>query len=90
MQLLSGRGTETGEVILQRLQRAVAESEGIEDYDYVFVNDRIDDCADRMHELIQAQRNRTKKNADTVCKIRSEILEACRTMEARAAENIKD
>ena len=36
---LEGRGTETPEVIAQRLARAVQESEGIEEYDYLVVND---------------------------------------------------
>ena len=33
---LEGRGTETPEVIAQRLARAVQESEGIEEYDYLW------------------------------------------------------
>ena len=36
---LVGRGTETAEVIDKRLKRAVEESEGIEEYDYILVND---------------------------------------------------
>lgn len=39
---LVGRGTETPEVIAARLARACEESEGIENYDYLVVNDTVD------------------------------------------------
>ena len=38
---LVGRGTETPEVVAKRLARAVEESEGIEAYDYIVVNDNL-------------------------------------------------
>jgi guanylate kinase len=41
---LVGRGTETKDVIAKRLARAVEESEGIEAYDYIVVNDDLDEC----------------------------------------------
>ena len=52
---LIGRGTETPEVIESRLKRAAEESEGIEHYDYILVNDQVEDCVKRMHQLIQDQ-----------------------------------
>ena len=39
---LVSRGTETAEVIEQRMRRAVEESEGMESYDYDVVNDVLD------------------------------------------------
>ena len=41
---LVGRGTETPEVIEKRLSRASEESEGIEAYDYIVVNDDLEEC----------------------------------------------
>ena len=38
---LIGRGTETMEVIEQRMQRAIEESDGMESYDYYVINDEI-------------------------------------------------
>ena len=49
---LVGRGTETLEVIEQRLSRAVQESEGIEEYDYVVINDRLDACVSEIHGIL--------------------------------------
>ena len=40
---LVGRGTETKEVIAQRLSRAKEESVGIEKYDYIVINDDLDE-----------------------------------------------
>lgn len=50
---LKGRGTETEEVIAKRMKRAAEESLCIEDYDYLIINDDIDDCTRRVHEAIQ-------------------------------------
>lgn len=41
---LIGRGTETMEVIEQRMQRAIEESDGMESYDYYVINDDLDTC----------------------------------------------
>lgn len=54
---LVGRGTESPEVIAQRLCRAIEESEGIEFYDYLVVNDDITECTNRLHTIITNERN---------------------------------
>lgn len=50
---LEGRGTETPEVIARRLDRAVEESEGIEAYDYIVINDDLEACVRQIHSMIQ-------------------------------------
>lgn len=50
---LVGRGTETPEVIAARLARAREESEGIENYDYLVVNDTVEHAAGLIDQLIQ-------------------------------------
>ena len=51
-QRLVGRGTETEEVIMQRLLRANEEAVGIEEYDYIIINDDLDTCVKELHELL--------------------------------------
>ncbi len=51
---LVGRGTESIEVIEKRLKRASEEAEGIEKYDYIVINDQLNECVLRMHALIQS------------------------------------
>ena len=51
-QRLVGRGTETEEVIMERLVRAGEEAVGIEGYDYIIINDDLDICVKELHELL--------------------------------------
>ena len=50
---LIGRGTESEEVIRTRLSRAREEAVGIEDYDYIIVNDDLDSCVKELHQLME-------------------------------------
>ncbi len=70
---LIGRGTETPEVIESRLKRAAEESEGIEHYDYILVNDQVEDCVKRMHQLIQDHHSRTCNQTDFIKQMRAEL-----------------
>lgn len=72
---LKGRGTETEEVIRQRMLRAVEESQGIEQYDYILVNDDIDTCVESLHQMIQSEKNRTSRNIDFIENIRRELVD---------------
>ena len=59
---LSGRGTETAEVIDRRLHRAAQEAEGIEEYDYIVVNDDLEKCVKELHEIIDAAHHAPGRN----------------------------
>ena len=61
---LVGRGTETQDVINARLARACEESEGIENYDYLVVNDTVAHGVEVIHQLIgDERRGNTAQNA---------------------------
>ena len=72
---LVGRGTETSDVIDQRLKRAREESQGIENYDYIVVNDDLDECVGRVNELILAAHAAPSRNLDFINTIRNELNE---------------
>lgn len=57
-QRLRNRGTETEEVILQRLARAKEEIPLSEEYDYVVVNDRLEDCVAEIKAILQKEKSR--------------------------------
>lgn len=59
---LIGRGTETEEVIRSRLARANEEAEGIENYDYLIVNDDLDTAVREFHEITETQHRRIDRN----------------------------
>ena len=52
---------------------AVTVAEGIEDYDFLLVNDEIDECVDRMHGLIQAMHARVGNHLNLIRTIREEM-----------------
>jgi guanylate kinase len=56
---LTGRGTESPDVVEARLSRACEESEGIEQYDYLVVNDTVDRATEQIDRLICAERDGT-------------------------------
>ena len=70
---LVGRGTETMEVIEERLSRAVEESEGIEAYDYIVVNDQLDACVEEVHRLVNDARRAPVRSQKFISKIREEL-----------------
>lgn len=53
---LTGRGTDSAEVIQARMDRARAEISHWDGYDYVIVNDDIDACFDKVCEILAAER----------------------------------
>lgn len=67
---LVGRGTETMPVIEARLSRAAEEAEGIESYDYLIVNDKLEDCVKAMHEIIQNEHARACRNSEFITNMR--------------------
>lgn len=70
---LRGRGTETEEVIRKRLQTAIVESEGIEDYEYIIVNDDLATCVKEIHSIVQAAKCVPGRNVDFINNIRDEL-----------------
>ena len=70
---LVGRGTETQEVIEQRLARAVEESMGIENYDYLVVNDDLDECVENVHQMIQSAGWKMSRRLTDVEELRKQI-----------------
>lgn len=72
---LVGRGTETPEVIAKRLARAVEESEGIEAYDYIVVNDDLDVCVKQLHTIVMNEHYAPVRCMDFIEEIREELKE---------------
>ena len=69
---LIGRGTETADVIESRLKRASEEAEGMPSYDYILVNDQVEDCVDRLHQIILSERAKAQRNEEFINTIRQE------------------
>ena len=72
---LIGRGTESMEVIEQRLARAKEEAEGIDDYDCLIVNDDLESCVDELHSVIQNEKKKVARNGEFISRSRKELNE---------------
>ncbi len=72
---LEGRGTESLEIIRKRLMRATEEAEGIEQYDFIVINDKLEECVDKMHSLIQAAHFTPNRNEEFINNMRKELEE---------------
>ena len=69
---LTGRGTETAQVIADRLARAGEESEGMRQYDYILVNDTVEECVDHLHQIIVSEHSRVSRNAEFIADIQKQ------------------
>lgn len=74
-QRLTGRGTETPEVIAMRMNRAVEEAAYIDAYDYIIINDQLEDCIEKTHRLIQSQHAASSLQSEFICRIQKELKE---------------
>ena len=72
---LRGRGTETDEVIKARLARAVEESVQVDEYDYMVINDDLDESVEQVHRLIDSQHYKINRNLEFVRRIQEEVKE---------------
>ena len=70
---LEGRGTETQEVIDERMKRAIEEAEYMDQYDYLVVNDELDVCVEEMHHLIQGEHERCFRNQTFIEHMKREL-----------------
>nr|WP_296262869.1 guanylate kinase [uncultured Merdimonas sp.] len=70
---LVGRGTETPEVIENRMNRAAQEAEYMERYDYLIVNDVLEECVEEMHQIIQGEHRRGFRNITFMEQMKEEL-----------------
>lgn len=71
---LAGRGTEDKETIALRMARAEEEVKVIERYDYLIVNDKLEECVTAMHSIIQGEHSRTCRKKELIDTIREDLM----------------
>ena len=71
---LNGRGTEALDVVRERLARAVEEAAGAVQYDYMIINDDLEQSVEEVHYLIDSQHNKISRNLDFVEQVRKELI----------------
>ena len=68
------------EVIASRLKRAMEESEEMESYDYILVNDTVDQCVEELHHLIQSQHLKAGNSRTLMDRIKTELHELAESL----------
>lgn len=63
---LKGRGTETEEVIMKRMNRGAEEILEVSKYDYLMINDEVEACTKRLHETVQSAKGSISRNRDVL------------------------
>ena len=72
---LSGRGTESEETIIKRLKKATEEAEDMDKYDYVVVNDDLEECIRTVDSVIKSYRCRRENQMNYIAGIKEELAE---------------
>ena len=62
---LVGRGT--------RLQRASDEAKGVENYNYIVINDKVDDCVEAIHSIVNSEKRKAVNNMSLINNIKEEL-----------------
>ena len=70
---LVGRGTETADVIHDRLERAAQEAQEMGSYEYIIVNDDLDTCVKHVHELIQSAHCKKSHNTAFIKELQQDM-----------------
>ena len=70
---LVNRGTETMDVIEFRMNRAKEEALGMDQYDYLIVNDDLQKCVEEMHQIIQGEHRRSFRNIAFIEQMKEEL-----------------
>ena len=70
---LTGRGTESEEVIMKRLKRAKEESEDIDEYEYLVINDDLETCVDSVNSIIVRKKCLRENNLELITELQQEL-----------------
>ena len=70
---LRSRNTETEEEIMNRISRAHEEVEWIPKYDFLVINDKIDECVDELHNIIVSAHNAPIRQPELIDKLKTEL-----------------
>jgi len=72
---LRARGTESDEAIRRRLTQAKEEVNYIHDYDYLVINDNLDECVKEMYGITCASAFEIKRQQDLISELSKELSE---------------
>jgi guanylate kinase len=72
-QRLTGRATESSEEIEKRLLRAVEEVKYMKDYDYIIVNNVLEDAVEKVNDLIKYDHYKSCNSVQLIERMQEEL-----------------
>lgn len=78
---LTGRGTESPEVVKERLEQAAREVKQIGDYDALIVNDDLDRAVETVHQTIQMIKNTPARQREFIGSLKQQLDDLNRELE---------
>ena len=73
------RGSETPDKIRGRLLRAVEEAKYMPFYDYILINDDLEECTKELHAIIQSEHTKSARDRDFIIEISDELRKITNT-----------
>lgn len=70
---LINRGTEDEATVKKRMDRAVEESGFMEHYDYLVVNDNLEECVEAVHHIISSEQDKVKYNKEFLMEMQRQL-----------------
>ena len=61
-------------MILRRMRRGQEEAEVIEKYDYLLINDDLQETVQRLHDTLNSARNAASRNGELLSEIKKEFI----------------
>lgn len=72
---LVGRGSEDEATVQKRMNQAIKESSSMATYDYIVVNDDLDECVHHIHSIIEAETSKSCHQTGFMKQIKQELME---------------
>ena len=72
-QRLINRKSDSLEQIRKRLRRAVVESQEMDRYDFILVNDDLETCIEELHQLMKSMHKRSDRNIELIEQLRNDL-----------------
>lgn len=76
---LVGRGTESEETCAARMAISVKESAIMDNYDYLIINDVLDEAVESLHNIIKSEHLSIKRNASKIAEIKEDLENYAKT-----------
>lgn len=72
---LVGRGSETEEIIAKRMKRAAEEAESMESYEFIVINDELEECIDTINSIVVSESCKKENRTEFLINIKKQLEE---------------